>query len=54
VAKKKTLDIFNYDFDFQQSSQKKGKKTPKEECCEKYKKKGEKKCKSCPKRIVNS
>ena len=32
--------IFNYDFDFNNES--------KSVCCEKYKKKGEKKCKKCP------
>lgn len=42
--------IFNYDFDWEQSKKKNAKEKPKEECCEKYKKKGEKKCKNCPKR----
>lgn len=48
----KTTSIFNYDFDWPPSTKKKAKKEGKEECCEKYKKKGEKKCKNCPKRIV--
>lgn len=48
----KTINIFNYDFDWKKSKQKKVKSKVKEDCCKKYKKKGEKKCKSCPKRIV--
>jgi len=48
----KTSDIFNYDFDWVKPKQKKVKSKVKEDCCKKYKKKGEKKCKSCPKRIV--
>jgi len=52
VAKKKTSDIFNYDFDWYQPKKKKSKSKIKEECCKKYKKKGEKKCKSCPKRAA--
>ena len=51
MNKKKTTDIFNYDFDWVKSGEKKVKNSSKDECCEKYKKKGEKKCKSCPKRI---
>jgi len=51
MKEKKTLDIFNYDFNWTPKSKKKAKKKTKEECCKKYKKKGEKKCKSCPKRI---
>jgi hypothetical protein len=48
----KTASIFNYDFDWTSSKKKKSQKESKEECCKKYKKKGEKKCKNCPKRIV--
>jgi len=49
MAKKPTLDIFNYDFNWQQASKEKGENTPKDECCEKFKKKKEKHCKNCPK-----
>jgi hypothetical protein len=47
---KKDPDIFNYDFPNMKSNKKSSKKEVKDECCEKYKKKGEKKCKSCPNR----
>ena len=46
----KPLDIFNYNFEWEQPSNKKNKGKIKDECCKKYQKKGEKKCKSCPKR----
>ena len=49
MTKKKTTDIFNYDFEWSPS---KKKREVKDECCKKYKKKGEKKCKSCPKRAA--
>jgi len=47
VNKKKITDIFNYEFDWVKL---KNNSKVKDECCEKHKKKGEKKCKSCPKR----
>lgn len=43
MSNSKTLDIFNYEFDWFQSKSK-----FKDVCCEKYKKKKEKHCKSCP------
>jgi ferric iron reductase protein FhuF len=46
VLNKKTNDIFNYDFEWIPSK----KELLKDTCCEKFKKKGEKKCKNCPKR----
>ena len=49
MEKQQSSDIFNYDFDWYQP---KSKKKVKDECCEKYKKKGEKKCKNCPKRAT--
>ena len=45
----KTSDIFNYDFDWYNPEKNISNKDVKEKCCKKYKKKGEKKCKSCPK-----
>jgi len=48
VDNSKTLDIFNYEFDWFQPKNKSCKKELKEVCCEKYKKKKEKHCKSCP------
>jgi hypothetical protein len=47
MKKKQASNIFKYDFGWYEP---KSKKT-KDECCEKYKKKGEKKCKNCPNRI---
>jgi len=52
MTKKTFFDIFNYDFNWQETSKKEFKKVLKDECCEKYKKKGEKKCKKCPKRVA--
>jgi len=53
VSKKTSSDIYNYDFNWQKpSKKKKSKGALKEECCKKYKKKGEKKCKNCPKRVT--
>ncbi len=49
MSKFKSVDIFNYDFNW---SKPKKKDIVKYECCEKYKKKGEKKCKRCPKRVA--
>jgi len=47
VLKEKQKSIFNYDFDWESIT----KESTKDICCEKYKKKGEKKCKNCPKRM---
>jgi ferric iron reductase protein FhuF len=52
VNKKKTTDIFNYDFDWVKPKVNKIKNDTKDECCKKYKKKGEKKCKKCPNKKV--
>jgi len=52
VSKKTSSDIFNYNFNWYKTSKKQSKGEPKEECCKKYKKKGEKKCKNCPKRVA--
>lgn len=41
-------DIFNYDFYWWQPSKNKIIDGIKDECCEKYKKKKEKRCKNCP------
>jgi hypothetical protein len=51
MGKKQASNIFNYDFGWDEPTQGKSKKKVKDECCEKYKKKGEKKCKSCPNRV---
>jgi len=48
VSNSKTSDIFNYDFDWYQPNKNKIKKELKEICCEKYKKKNEKRCENCP------
>lgn len=50
MTNSKPLTIFNYDFNWEKPEGKKSKGGNKDECCKKYKKKGEKKCKSCPKR----
>jgi len=52
VNKPKSLDIFNYEFDWNPSIKTKLKADPKSDCCKKYKKKGENKCKNCPKRSL--
>lgn len=52
MKEKETSDIFNYDFDWYVPKKKKSTREVKEICCEKYLKKGEKKCKSCPKRVA--
>ena len=44
-------NIFNYDFDWSKLKDNVSNKNTKEICCKKYKKKGEKKCKNCPKRM---
>lgn len=47
--KKSKSDIFNYNFDWYNPKKKKSfTHDLKDECCEKYKKKGEKHCKNCP------
>ena len=43
-------NIFNYDFDWGKLKNNVSNKDIKETCCKNYKKKGEKKCKNCPKR----
>ena len=50
MSKFNSSDIFNYDFNWVKPKDKKSKGETKDECCKKYKKKGENKCKSCPKR----
>ena len=50
MSKSNSSDIFNYDFNWVKPKGKKSKGETKDECCKKYKKKGENKCKSCPKR----
>lgn len=42
--------IFNYDFDWDKTLKSNSKNELKDVCCKKYKKKGEKKCKKCPKK----
>jgi len=52
MVNSKPKSIFNYDFEWVRLKKKKTKNEVKDECCEKYKKKAEKKCKSCPKRVA--
>jgi len=49
VSNSKTSTIFNYDFEWFNKNRCDTKNSIKEACCKKYKKKGEKKCKNCPK-----
>jgi hypothetical protein len=50
VANSKSLDIFNYEFNWDAPNEVDLLIEYKEVCCEKFKKKGERKCKRCPKR----
>jgi hypothetical protein len=50
--KEQTANIFNYEFKWSPKKKKAAEKMYKDECCEKYMKKGEKKCKKCPKRAA--
>ena len=50
MASSNSSDIFNYDFDWYFPNSTDAIEDFKEECCKKYKKKGERKCNKCPKR----
>ena len=50
VASSNSSDIFNYDFDWYYPNSTDSIEEFKEECCKKYKNKGERKCNKCPKR----
>jgi len=45
------LGIFNYDFDWDASTDKKKHLEINEKCCEKFKNKSDKTCKKCPNRV---
>lgn len=52
VANPKTLNIFNYEFECYTKGICTSNCSTKEKCCKKFKKKGKKQCKNCPKLVA--